>query len=145
VAEHVVEFGVERAQGAGDAEFASASLTGRTAAVDFDPDVYDGKLAGLIQGIEDLKAVFDGREIVVDGSIINQNLACAGFDPDASDCSFATASGQSVTGAGFGGRGWGWGWGGRSRHLRVQGSGFRRLIPPPPYFWPSSLGSGFWD
>ena len=119
MAEHVVELGIESPQRAGDAEFASAGLTGRAAAVDFDPDVYSGKLAGLIQGIEDLKAVFDGREILVNRSLVNQDFASAGFDTDASDRSFAAAGGESVAGSDRCGGG-SWGGGGGGRHLRVE-------------------------
>jgi hypothetical protein len=75
--------------------------------VDFDPDVYGGELTGLIQGVENLKAIFDSREIVVNRSLVNQDFAATGFDTDASDRSFAATGGKSVAGGvRFGGRSW---------------------------------------
>jgi hypothetical protein len=107
VSQHVVQFGIESSQCASDTEFASTGLAGRAAAVDFDPDVYRRELASLVEGIEDLKAVFDGREIVVNRSLVNQDFAATGFDTDASDRSFAATGGKSVAGGvRFGGRSW---------------------------------------
>lgn len=150
MAKHVVEFGVEAAQRTGDAKLACSSLAGRAAAVDFDPDVYGGKLTGLIQGVENLKAIFDSREIVVNRSLVNQDFTATCFDADSSDRGFATASGQSVSGGVcFGGRGGGWSGGSGHEFIGVWVSlclvSRRHREPSPNYFAPSSFGSGFCD
>ena len=105
-----VQFGVENSQCPGDAQFAGAGLTGAAAAVDGDRDIDRGELAGLIQGIEHLEAVFLGREIIFDRAAVDLNFAGAGFEADSGDGGFAATCGDNVAGGLFGwGRGRDWG------------------------------------
>src|SRR5262245_1220122 len=105
MAQQIVQLGIEGPQSAGQPELAGAGLTGDTAAVDFDGDIDGGEFAGLVEGVEHLKAIFFGGEIILDATAVDFNFSRAGFDADAGHGLLATAGGDGLIGSLRGGSG----------------------------------------